>query len=170
MPADPLHAPDLAAITAAFLTAGAEFVVIEGFAVIANRHIRTTGDVDLLIPDDPENDDACLEALSELAATRDRDAAPVTREMLVGRTHLRANTHSGLVDLVREGVAPLDYATVARIALHADLGAACFQVASLSSVVGFKRLAGRPQDRADLAELEAIHGALPIDPIPGLDS
>lgn len=29
--------------------------------------------------------------------------------------------------------------------------------------------AGRPQDRLDLTELEAIHGELPIDPIPGLD-
>lgn len=170
MPADPLHAPDLAGITAAFLTAGAEFVVIGGFAVIANRHIRTTRDVDLLIPDDSENDDACLEALGELAATRERDDAPVTRELLVGSAHLRVSTRSGIVDLVREGVAPLDFATVARSALQADLGAGAFRVAGLSSVVGFKRLAGRPQDRADLAELEAIHGTLPIDPIPGLDS
>lgn len=29
---------------------------------------------------------------------------------------------------------------------------------------------GRPQDRVDLIELEAIHGELPIDPIPGLDT
>jgi hypothetical protein len=133
MPADPLQAPDLAAITAAFLTAGAEFVVIGGFAA------------------------------------RARDGVPVAREMLVGSTHLRASTRSGIVDLVREGVPPLDYATVARSALQADLGAGPFRLAGLASVVGFKRLAGRPQDRADLAELEAIHGALPVDPIPGLD-
>lgn len=37
-------------------------------------------------------------------------------------------------------------------------------------VVGFKRLAGRPQDKLDLSELEAIYGELPIEPIPGLDS
>jgi len=37
-------------------------------------------------------------------------------------------------------------------------------------VVGFKRLAGRPQDRLDLTELEAIHGELPLESIPGLDS
>jgi hypothetical protein len=42
--------------------------------------------------------------------------------------------------------------------------------AALPSVVGFKRLAARPQDQVDLTELEAIHGELPIDPIPGLDS
>jgi hypothetical protein len=38
-----------------------------------------------------------------------------------------------------------------------------------TSVVGFKRLAGRPQDRLDLAELEGLYGELPIEPIPGLD-
>jgi len=170
MAADPLHAPDLAAITAAFLAAGAEFVVIGGFAVIANRHIRTTRDVDLLIPDDRANDDACLNALESLDATRERDGAAITPELLVGATHLRVSSRSGIVDLVREGVAPLDYATVARNALQADLGAGPFRVAGLASVVGFKRLASRPQDRADLAELESIHGTLPIDPIPGLDS
>jgi hypothetical protein len=39
----------------------------------------------------------------------------------------------------------------------------------LPSIVGFKRLGGRPQDRLDLSELEALHGELPIGPIPGLD-
>jgi len=42
-------------------------------------------------------------------------------------------------------------------------------IAVLPSVVGFKRLADRSQDRADREELEAIHGELPIEPIPGLD-
>jgi hypothetical protein len=41
--------------------------------------------------------------------------------------------------------------------------------ASHRSIVGFKRLAGRPQDKRDLEELEAFNGELPIDPIPGLD-
>jgi hypothetical protein len=36
-------------------------------------------------------------------------------------------------------------------------------------VNGFKRLAGRPQDRLDLEELEALYDELPIEPIPGLD-
>jgi hypothetical protein len=40
----------------------------------------------------------------------------------------------------------------------------------LRSIVGFKRLAGRPQDKRDLEELETFHGELPIDPIPGLDT
>jgi hypothetical protein len=36
-------------------------------------------------------------------------------------------------------------------------------------VNGFKRLAGGPQDRLDLEELEALYDELPIEPIPGLD-
>jgi hypothetical protein len=48
-------------------------------------------------------------------------------------------------------------------------GGQAIRVAALPSVVGFKRLAGRPQDQLDLSELEAIYGNLPVDPIPGLD-
>ena len=51
----------------------------------------------------------------------------------------------------------------------ADYGGVEFRVAGLSSIVAFKRLAGRPRDRNDLAELEEIHGELPIEPLPGLD-
>lgn len=36
--------------------------------------------------------------------------------------------------------------------------------------VSLKRLAGRPRDKADLDELREIHGELPIDPLPGVDS
>jgi hypothetical protein len=43
-------------------------------------------------------------------------------------------------------------------------------VASLSSIVGFKRLANRPRDRNDLIGLEEIHGKLPVEKLPGLDS
>ncbi len=42
-------------------------------------------------------------------------------------------------------------------------------VAGLRTVVAMKRLSGRPRNRNDLAELEAEHGELPIDPVPGLD-
>lgn len=169
MRADPLLPPDLEGVTATFTAASAKFVVIGGFAVVANRHVRTTKDVDLLIPDDEANDDACLAALASLDAVRERDGKLVTQPMVVGQSHLRASTTAGIVDLVREGEPPLDYATVAAGALRADLGSGAFLIAGLASLVGFKRLAGRPQDRADLAELEAIHGPLPIQPIPGLD-
>lgn len=83
--------------------------------------------------------------------------------------HSRVWTDRGLVDLLREGAPPLDFATVHRDGLRADLGAGEFAVAGLASLVAFKRLADRPRDRADLAELAEIHGELPIEPLPGVD-
>lgn len=86
-----LPEPKLDEAVAALAAETARFVVIGGFAVIANRHVRATEDVDFL-------------------------------------------------------------------------------VAELRSIVGFKRLADRPRDRNDLLALEEIHGKLPVDPIPGLDT
>jgi hypothetical protein len=54
--------------------------------------------------------------------------------------------------------------------MEAEIGGQTAPIANLRSIVGFKRLAGRPQDKRDLEELEAFHGELPIDPIPGLDT
>jgi hypothetical protein len=70
---------------------------------------------------------------------------------------------------MRGGLRPLDYETVETRSMSADYGGVRFQIAGLSSIVAFKRLANRPRDRNDLAELEEIHGVLPVEPIPGLD-
>lgn len=41
---------------------------------------------------------------------------------------------------------------------------------TLRKVIDPDGLAGRGQDRLDLENLERVHGELPIDPIPDLDS
>lgn len=71
---------------------------------------------------------------------------------------------------MRGGLPPLDYETVAAAAIEGEVGGQPARFASLRSIVGFKRLADRPQDHRDLEELEAFHGELPEDPIPSLDS
>jgi hypothetical protein len=70
---------------------------------------------------------------------------------------------------MRGGLPPLDYETVAARAIEGSWRGQPFQVAALRSLVGFKRLARRSQDRVDLEKLERANGELPIDPIPGLD-
>lgn len=161
--------PDLRAATRALLGAGARFVVIGGFAVIANDYVRATEDVDLLVPDDAENDAALGRALTSLDARWPDDDRPFRPGDLGDREHSRIVWAAGLLDLLREGVAPLDFESVAADARSADLGDGAFPVAGLASVVAFKRLADRPRDRLDLEELEARHGPLPILPLPGLD-
>jgi len=162
--------PELDVAGAAMVKAGARFVVVGGFAVIANRFVRATEDIDFLVPDDDENDRRILAALRSLVGTRYRDDVPLRDEHLIGQTHLRSKTTAGIVDILRGGLPPLDYGTVEERARDADYGGVTFKVAGLASIVGFKRLANRPRDRNDLEGLTEIHGDLPIEPIPGLDS
>ena len=164
-----LPEPKLDEAASALVAEGAKFVVIGGFAVIANRFVRATEDVDFLVPDDPGNDRRVLAGLRQLDAVRFRDEAPLRDEHLLGQTHLRALTRAGIVDVMRGGLPPLDFDTVAGEAMNAAYDNVEFPVASLRSIVGFKRLAGRPRDRNDLIGLEEIHGELPNDAIPGVD-
>jgi hypothetical protein len=162
--------PELDIAATAMVAERAHFVVVGGFAVIANRFVRATEDIDFLVPDSDENDRRVIAALSKLDGTRLQDEAPISDEHLIGQAHLRARTHAGIVDILRGGLPPLDFDTVEKHAMRADYGQVEFLVAGLSSIVGFKRLADRPRDRNDLIGLAEIHGELPLDPIPGVDS
>lgn len=169
MPQDELSGPDLAGVVADANAAGLPCVIIGGFSVIANGYVRATRDSDLLVPDGEEADAAMFRFLERSAATRLSDGKTLELEDIAGKPHLRVNGRHGIVDVVRGGLPPLDYDTVAERALEVDVGGQPARVASLPSVVGFKRLADRPRDRDDLEELRALHGELPIEPIPGLD-
>jgi hypothetical protein len=169
MPPDELSGPDLNGVVADANAVGLSYVVIGGFSVIANGYLRATNDSDLLVPDGPETDDAISRFLDRAGATRLYDGKKLTRQEIADAHHLRINSRHGIVDIMRGGLPPLDFDTVAQHALLIDVGGQQAPVANLRSIVGFKRLAGRPRDRNDLAELEAFHGSLPIDPIPSVD-
>jgi hypothetical protein len=161
--------PELDVAGKTLVDEGARFVVVGGFSVIANRFVRATEDIAFLVPGDSANDFRVLKALRKLDAVLHRDGEPLRDEDLLGRDHLRAVTSAGVVDVMRGGLPPLDFDTVEKDAMLADYDGVEFRVASLRSIVGFKRLAGRPRDRNDLLGLEEVHGKLPIDRIPGLD-
>jgi hypothetical protein len=165
-----LSGPNLAGVVADAEAADLPYVVIGGFSVIAHGYIRATKDCDLLVPDSASSDAAIVRVLERMNAKRLHDGKELKPGDVSGVEHLRVIGRHGIVDIVRGGLPPLDYETVARRALEVELGGEAVRVAALSSVVGFKRLAGRPRDRNDLAELEALHGELPIEPIPGLDT
>lgn len=161
--------PDIDGVVADANAVGLRYVVIGGFSVIANGFLRATKDSDLLVPDDHETDEAILRFLQLADARRLHDDKVLTPEDVADAHHLRVSSRHGIVDIMRGGLPPLDYDTVANGAMDAEVGTQHARVAGLRSIVGFKRLAGRAQDKRDLEELESFHGSLPIDPIPGLD-
>jgi hypothetical protein len=170
MSLEELSGPDLVGVVADADAVGLEYVVIGGFSVIYHGHVRATKDSDLLVPDGPDADAAVLRFLERVDGRRLRDHKVLTPEDVAGGEHLRINSRHGIVDIMRGGLPPLDYETVARRAETVEFLGQTVRIASLPSVVGFKRLASRPDpDRSDLRNLEAIHGPLPIEPIPGLD-
>ena len=170
MSLDELSGPDLAGVVADAKAVGLHYVVIGGFSVIYHGHVRATKDSDLLVPDGPDADAAILRFLERAEARRLRDGKILTAADVSDAHSLRVNTRHGIVDIMRGGLPPLDYRTVAARAETVDFMGESVRIAGLASVVGFKRLAHRPDpDRSDLRNLEAIHGPLPIEPIPGLD-
>jgi hypothetical protein len=165
-----LSGPDLDGVVADANAVGLRYVVIGGFSVIAHGYLRATRDSDLLVPDGPDADAAIRRFLERIEATRLNDGKRLTSDDIQGAAHLRVTSRHGIVDILREGLPPLDFDTVAAYAIELDRNGEAAPFASLRSLVGFKRLAGRGQDRLDLENLERLHGDLPIDPIPGLDS
>lgn len=170
MSQDELSGPDLVGVVADADAVGLPYVVIGGFSVIFHGYVRATKDSHLLVPDSPEADDLILRFLERIGAKRFQNDQAVTAAEVAAGEHLRVNSRHGIIDVMRGGLPPLDFDTVSSRADAIEWRGREIRVASLPSVVGFKRLAGRPQDRLDLTELEAIHGELPLEPIPGLDS
>jgi hypothetical protein len=167
---DRIRGPDLAGVVADANEAGLDHVVIGGFAVIAHGYFRATKDSDLLVPDGPETDAAILRFFDLIGATRFSDGKAYTAEEIAGSHHLRVDSRHGVIDVMRGGLPPLDYETVAARAIDGSWRGQPFRVAALRTLVGFKRLADRPGDRVDLEKLERANGKLPEDEIPGLDS
>lgn len=167
MSQDEPSGPDLVGVIADANSACLEHVVIGGFSVIFHGYVRATRDSDLLVPDGEEADETILRFLELADGRRLSDGKKLTIDDIAGVEHLRVNSRRGIIDIIRGGSPPLDFDTVSGRAETVEWEGQTVRVAALSSVVGFAK---RPQDRVDLEELEAIHGDLPVEPIPGLDS
>ncbi len=165
-----IRGPDLAGVVADADAVGLEYVVIGGFAVIAHGYfLAVTHASELLVSDGAEADAAILCFFKRIEATRFSDGKALAAEDVADADHLRVESRHGVIDILRGGLPPLDYDTVAAEAVDGSWRGNSFRVAGLRSIVGFKRLASRPQDRVDLEALERVNGELPVDPIPGLD-
>ena len=149
--------------------AGVQFLVVGGLAVVAHGYGRQTQDVDLVIRLRPDSISAAFAALATLGY---RPRVPVSAEMLSDpETRGRLVRDRGMLVLAfhseHHAETPVDLITTEPFDFDAEHAAAMVlaltpdipvRVVRLQALLDMKRAADRPQDRADVAELTAIHG------------
>lgn len=148
--------------------AGVDFVVVGGFAVIAHGYVRATKDIDIVPRPTAENRDTLERTLLSINAQPieqvdlQPDEMPVQWGVgaLSGGGNWALQTDQGRVDILQyidrvEVVAT--YSELWDEAIEADVpDVGVVRFASLEHLELMKRVAGRPQDINDLAQLEAI--------------
>lgn len=147
-------------LLAALNEGGVPFVVVGGFAVIANGYVRATEDLDVLVPASRDVAVRVRAVLERLEATQP-DGSPIPPAKFDGEHHIRALTPHGLLDVIPEGEAPLTYCDLVEGAFEGTVEGHETRVAGLAHIVAMKRLANRLRDRDDLVNLEIAHGTLP---------
>ncbi len=144
------------------------FLVVGGIAVIHHGYGRVTQDVDLVIQLERET---ILRAFQALAAVGYRPAVPITAEQFADRNMRETwKREKGMKvlkfwsDQHRE--TPLDVfidepfdfsAEYAAAAVRESLPGLPIHIVSLATLLAMKREAGRPQDLADIDELNLLH-------------
>lgn len=149
--------------------ARARYLVVGGLAVVAHGHVRFTADLDLVLDLEPESLHRAVDALSALGY---RSRAPVPfsdfekpekrREWVQqkGLTvfSLFSSDHPATeIDLFVEPPFDFGRAFAHAVPLEVAPGVSGTFV-SRADLIEMKRLAGRPQDLADLAGLEGSAG------------
>ena len=141
---------DVVRICRALNAAGARYVLIGGFAVIAHGAGRFTRDIDLLVDDAPENVGRVKQGLGVLADGAAAEVADTdVREYVVVRV-----ADEVTVDLMGRACG-LAYDDVIADAEDLDLGGVLVKVASPQTLIRTKNTR-RPQDAIDRAFLEGV--------------
>jgi hypothetical protein len=153
-----LSALDLRSLLALLREREVRFVVIGGVAVAAHGYVRGTADLDLVPDPDPENLKRVTEVLGELEATlptaKDRRFDPASDAGVIRRGgNVTADTTFGGLDVVQRAKGVPSYSQLDADAVEAELLGIPVRVCSLPRLREMKAAQGRPQDKADLANL-----------------
>jgi hypothetical protein len=146
--------------------AGVRYVVVGGLAVVLHGHARLTVDIDLVVDLDEKE---AAKAIDALVGTGLRPRAPVPPREFADRTirerwirdrgmqvfsMFDPTNPMRVVDLFVSH--PLPFEELWSRSTVFDLRDTTVRVASIPDLIRLKRLAGRPQDLSDIAQLEAI--------------
>ena len=139
---------DLVRICRALNDAGARYMLIGGFAVIAHGGVRTTKDIDLLIDASVENVARVKQALRILEDKAVDDVADDD----VARYSVVRVADEIVVDLMARACG-VDYQSAAADVEAFDIGGVEIPIASLQTLIRTKNT-GRPSDASDRRYLE----------------
>ena len=141
---------DVIRICRALNEAGARYLLVGGFAVIAHGAGRFTKDIDLLVDDAPENVARVKRGLAVLA---DNAAAEVDDEDV--RNHVVVRVADEVVVDLMGRACGVDYATAVADAETFEREGVRIPVASPATLIRLKDTR-RPQDAIDRAFLEGV--------------
>jgi hypothetical protein len=155
------------AIVRALNTAEVEYLIVGGLAVNAHGYERLTQDVDLVIRLTPQNIIRGLRALGEIGYRMPIPIAPEEFADASNREVWRKEKNMAVLrlwsDLHRR--TPVDIFVYEPFQFAEEYPAAKWEeiepdlkvpIVRCETLIALKRLAGRPQDLADVAELEEI--------------
>jgi hypothetical protein len=139
---------------------GVDFVVIGGVAAVLHGSARATFDLDVCFASNPDNLEALGRTLIGLRAQLRgvTEAVPFVPDAAALRRVdvLTLTTTAGDLDVLRAPSGAPRYDVLRGHADRFDVGGFEVRVASVEDLIAMKTAAGRPKDRADVEELEAI--------------
>jgi predicted nucleotidyltransferase len=147
-------------------TAGVRYVVVGGLATVLHGYARLTADVDLAVDLAPEEAIKMIQTLvangfrPQVPVSPDAFADPEVREVWLRDKHMLAFSlvdqanPMRVVDLLLKPDVP--FAELLARSEAVALNNTTVRIASIEDLVALKRHAGRPQDLADIEQLETI--------------
>ena len=145
---------------------GVRYVVVGGLATVLHGYARLTADVDLAVDLAPEEATKMIRALvakgfrPQVPVLPEEFANPMVREIWLREKHMRAfslvdpTNPMRVVDLLLKPEVPFEE-LLAR-SQEVMLNRTKVRIASIDDLIALKRHAGRPQDLADIEQLETI--------------
>lgn len=142
-----------------------EFIVIDGFAVIAHGYLRATRDIDIVPSPDPENLHRLVAALDELEYRvlgldefkPDEVPLPDLENLLAGGNWV-LGTAFGRLDILQFVAPDFTYNDLAEAAIEDTVYDHPIRFCGYDDLVAMKQAAGRAQDLLDLEKLAEIRG------------
>jgi predicted nucleotidyltransferase len=133
--------------------AGAEYVIIGGYAVAAWGHQRATKDLDILVRPSVDNARKVLAALAAFGAPL-HDL--VAEDLSTPGTFFQVGVPPLRIDIIND-TAGITFDDAVRETRDVDFGGVLARVIGLDALLKNKRAVGRAPDRMDVKALERIH-------------